>query len=30
MPSYDGDAAKAYAEVAERPAVTTVNAKFNP
>ena len=30
LPSYDGDAAQTYAEVAKRPAVTTVNAKFNP
>jgi len=30
LPSYDEDAAKAYAEVAKRPAVTAVNAKFNP
>ncbi|KAL8698066.1 MAG: hypothetical protein Q9201_006777 [Fulgogasparrea decipioides] len=30
LPSYDGDTAKAYAEVAKRPAVATVNAKFNP
>lgn len=30
LPSYDEDAAKAYAEVAKRPAVTTANAKLNP
>jgi len=30
LPSYDEEAAKAYAEVAKRPAVTLVNGKFNP
>ena len=28
--NYDQDAAKAYAEVAKRPAVTNINAKHNP
>ena len=30
LPSYDEEAAKTYAEVAKRPAVTLVNGKFNP
>lgn len=30
LPNYDEDAAKAYAEVAKRPAVTNVNAKYDP
>ncbi len=30
LPNYDEDAAKAYAEVTKRPAVTAVNVKFNP
>ena len=29
LPTYDEYAAKAYAEVAKRPAVTAVNAQFN-
>ena len=29
-PNYDKDAAKAYAEVAKRPAVTNINAKYDP
>ena len=30
LPSYDEETAKAYAEVAKRPAVTLGNGKFNP
>ena len=30
LSTYDEDAAKAYAEVAKRPAITAINAKFNP
>ena len=30
LPSYDEEAASAYAEVAKRPAVTLENGKFNP
>ena len=30
LPNYDKDAAKAYAEVAKRPAVANINAKYDP
>ncbi|KAL9607325.1 MAG: hypothetical protein Q9167_007751 [Letrouitia subvulpina] len=30
LPNYDKEAAKAYAEVAKRPAVTKINAKYDP
>lgn len=30
LPNYDEEAAKAYAEVAKRPAITPVKGKFNP